>query len=169
MKEEQCILLTNWWNKLYPLRRKFVSETLLNGFEKEDIEQECFLQLHKALERYDPHLGVPFESYYKVVLYGWRANQNRSKINREIACEEEAFFFVKDERTDIERDVERKVLGEEAISLIEQLEETERGIIKAYYLQNKKMKEIAKSYGIAYKTVEAKKKKALGKLRAMMA
>lgn len=169
MKEEQCILLAYWWDKLYPLRRKFVSETLLNGFEKDDIEQECFLQLHKAMERYDPHLGVPFESYYKVVLHGWRANQNRNKVNREIAFEEEAFFFVKDERTDIERDVERKLLVEEVMDLIEQLEEKEQGIIKAYYLQNKKIKEIAEAYGIAYKTVEAKKKRALNRLSVMMA
>lgn len=168
MKEEQGILLAYWWDKLYPLRRKFVGETLLKGFEKEDIEQECFLQLHKAIERYNPHMGVPFESYYKVILHGWRANQNRSKINREIAFEEEEFFFMKDERTDIERDVEKKLLVEEVMHLIEQLEEKERGIIKAYYLQHKKIKEIATQYGIAYKTVEAKKKKALSRLRAMV-
>lgn len=169
MKEEQCILLTYWWDKLYPLRRKFVGETLLNGFGKDDIEQECFLQLHKAIERYDPHLGVSFESYYKVVLHGWRANQNRNKINREIAFEPEAFCLVKDERTDIERDVERKVLIEEVMHLIKQLDEKEEGIIRAYYLQNKKIKEIAEEYGIAYKTVEARKKKALDRLSVMMA
>jgi len=168
MREEQCIVLTYWWDKLYPLRRKFVSETLLNGLEKEDIEQECFLQLHKAVERYNPHLGVPFESYYKVVLHGWRANQNRNKRNREIPVEEEVFFFIKDERTDIERDVETKLLREEIMYLIEQLEEKEQGIIRAFYLQNKKIKEIAEEYGIAYKTVEAKKKKALKKLSVMM-
>ena len=168
MREEQCIVLTYWWDKLYPLRRKFVSETLLNGLEKEDIEQECFLQLHKAVERYNPHLGVPFESYYKVVLHGWRANQNRNKRNREIPVEEEVFFFIKDERTDIERDVETKLLREEIMYLIEQLEEKEQGIIRAFYLENKKIKEIAEEYGIAYKTVEAKKKKALKKLSVMM-
>ena len=168
MREEQCIVLTYWWDKLYPLRRKFVSETLLNGLEKEDIEQECFLQLHKAVERYNPHLGVPFESYYKVVLHGWRANQNRNKRNREIPVEEEVFFFIKDERTDIERDVETKLLREEIMYLIEQLEEKEQGIIRAFYFQNKKIKEIAEEYGIAYKTVEAKKKKALKKLSVMM-
>ncbi len=169
MKEEQCILLAYWWDKLYPLRRKFVSETLLNGFEKEDIEQECFLQLHKAMERYNPHLGVPFESYYKVVLHGWRANQNQNKRNREIAVGEEAFFFLKDERTDIEREVEKKLLMKEAVALINELEEKEQGIITAFYLQNKKIKEIAEEYGMAYKTVEAKKKKALSQLGMMMA
>ena len=35
--------------------------------------------------------------------------------------------------------------------------------------QDKKIKEIAEAYGIAYKTVEAKKKKALKRLSAMMA
>ena len=169
MKEEQCILLTYWWDKLYPLRRKFVSETLLNGLEKEDIEQECFLQLHKAMERYNPHLGVPFESYYKVVLHGWRANQNQNRRNREIPVGEEVFFFLKDDGADIEREVERKLLGKEAVEVIKQLEEKEQGIIRAYYLQDKKIKEIAEAYGIAYKTVEAKKKKALKRLSAMMA
>lgn len=168
MKEEQGILLAYWWDKLYPLRRKFVGETLLKGFEKEDIEQECFLQLHKAIERYNPHMGVPFESYYKVILHGWRANQNKSKINREVVFEEEAFFFMKDERTDIERDVEMKLLVEEVMELIEQLEDKERGIIKGYYLQGKKIKEIANQYEMGYKTVEARKKKALSILREMI-
>lgn len=165
MEKEQSILIAYWWDKLYPLRRKFVRETILQGLEKDDLEQECFIQLQKALERYRPDTGVPFESYYKVVLTGWRANQNRVKARMELAFGEDEMFFLQDDRVDIEKDVERKMLLEEVFDGIEQLEEKESAIIKAYYLQNMKIAEIASHFQMPLKTVEGKKRRALKKLR----
>ena len=164
MKEERCILLTTWWEKLAPLRRKFISETYIGGFEKSDIEQECFLLLHKALQRYDPQIGVPFECYYKVVLNGCRANETRKKVNTEVAYEEESFFFLIDEEVNIERDVERKMIEEEITRLIALLDEKEKEVIEAYYFQNKTIKEIADLEGSTYKAVECRKRRALLKM-----
>ncbi len=168
MKEEQAILLANWWEKLRPLRRKFVRQTILGGLEPEDIEQECYLQLQKAIEQYNPHLGVPFESYYKIKIYGWRANQNRQKGRWEITLEEETLSSIIDERENVEKEVETQILVEEVLGKIELLEERSKVIIIGYYLQNKKLCEIAKELGLAYKTVEAKKSQALKQLRKML-
>lgn len=168
MGEEQAILLAVWWDKLRPLRRKFVRETFLSGLENEDIEQECYLQLQKAIERYNPDRGVPFESYYKIMIYGWRANQNRHKSRREVILEEENLFFLQDERADVEKEVETRLLIEEVVEKIELLDEKERKIIKAYYFQHTKLMDIACELGLAYKTVEAKKQQALRKLRDML-
>ena len=167
MKKEQGVI-TYWWEKLYPLRRKFVRETIISGMEKEDLEQECFIQLQQALERYKPELGVPFESYYKVRLYGWRANQNRVRARTELAFGEESLFFLVDERVHIEEDVEIKVLMEEVYRYLEELEEKEKFIIKAYYLQHKKLVEIASILNMPIKTVEGKKKRALDRIRKLI-
>ena len=168
MREEQSILLIYWWEKLAPLRRKFVRETLLSGLDKEDLEQECFLQLHKAIERYMPEMGVPFESYYKIMLYGWRANQNRVKARMELAFGVDETFILSDERVNIEKDIETKILVQEVFGKLEALESVEREIIKAYYLQRKKLAQVATELGIPFKTVEFKKRKALGKLKALL-
>lgn len=164
MDKEQKLLIMAWWEKLGPLVRKFSRETHLLGVDKDDIKQECFLQLEKALENYDESYGVPFESYYKIVLSGWRSNQNKVKRD-EVAFEEEQFLSLKDERTDIQAEVERKVLIEKSLTYIEVLEAMDRQIIKAFYLENKKLGEIALEIGLGRKAVEARKKKALNQLR----
>lgn len=51
MNKEQGVI-AYWWDKLYPLRCKFVRETILNGMDKDDLEQECYLQLLSALESF---------------------------------------------------------------------------------------------------------------------
>ena len=168
MQKERCTLLTFWWDKLSPLRKRFINETYIGGFEKEDIEQECFLLLHKALEQYDPQLGVPFESYYRVVLYGWRSNERRRRGNTEIACEEEVFGFLVDERVNVERDVERKLVEEDVRRFIKGLDEKEKEVIMAYYFQHKTMKEIAEAKNVSYRTIEGRKKRALYKLGELL-
>lgn len=167
MNKEQG-LITYWWDKLYPLRRKFVRETIINGMEKEDLEQECYIQLERALERYKPELGVPFESYFKVRLYGWRANQNRVKARTELAFGEESLFFLIDERVHIEEDAIIKDLIQEVYRILEALDEKDQFIIKAYYLQHKKLGDIADILGMSIKGVEGRKKKALNKIRVLM-
>ena len=166
--EEQSTLVAYWWDKLQLLRRKFVRETHLGGLDQDDLEQECFIQLQKALERYRPEMGVPFECYYKVVLRGWRANQNRVRARMELALGEDDLFLIEDERVHIEQDVELKMLLEEVESKINELEEEERKIIVAYYLEDRKLADIASMLGRTYKSVEHRKNIALKKLRNIL-
>ena len=168
MKEELRLLVAYWWEKMYPLRRKFVKETLLNGLEEEDLEQECFLQLCKALEQYDSERGVPFESYYKVVLHGWRSNQNQVKARKELAFGEDEMFFLTDERVNVEHDVETKILIEEVLESLSRFDEKERRIIEAFYFEHKKLIDIADELAISIKTAERKKRQTLSKLRAIL-
>ncbi|MBE6023245.1 MAG: sigma-70 family RNA polymerase sigma factor [Cellulosilyticum sp.] len=168
MKEEQWILVTSWWNKLSPFWRKFVRETHLEGMEKEDIEQECFLQLLRALEKFKPEMGVPFWSYYKIMMYGWRANQNRVKARMELAFGEDEMFFLADDRVNIEKDAERKWLIEEVLRKIDTLDELEKEIISAYYFQNKKLTQIASHLHMPLKNIEYRKRKALHMLKEQL-
>lgn len=165
MDREQRSLIDCWWEKLQPLVRRFAKETIISGFEEEDIRQECFLQLHKALQRYDEESGISFAYYYKVVLCGWRANENKKNRGCEISYDEEILVFLIDnERTDVEYDIERKMLLEEVEKLIQSLDHRERQIILAYYFENKKLKDIAVELGLSYKKTQRIKEKAIHKL-----
>lgn len=143
-------------------------ETILYGYDKDDLNQECFLQLQKAVERYNPEMGVPFESYFYIVLRGWRANQNRVKTKMELVFGEDEPFFLQDERVDIEKDVERKLRMEEVCRSLEKLKEEERKIIEAFYFQNMKIPQIAKILNLPVRTVQYKKRHALGELRKIL-
>ena len=163
MTEEQRELSYVWWEKMTPLIRKFVRETVLYGFDKDDLKQECYMQLQKALERYDERFGVPFESFYKITLYGWRSNENR-KSRRRLLEEKRLMGDTIDERISIEKEVENKLLWEIALGELEKLSEVEQYVIKAYYLEGKKLIDIAISLGVNYKTIESRKGVALRKL-----
>ena len=97
-----------------------------------------------------------------------RANQNRVKARMELAFGEEEMLSKADENVDVERNVERKILSEEVCRKINELEEIERKIIEAYYLQNRKMIEIANELVMPLKTVEYRKRKALNTLRSTL-
>ena len=168
MNEERKSLIAYWWDKLYPLRRKFVRQTHLDGLDKGDLEQECFMLLIKAVERYNPEMGVPFESYYKVILYGWRANQNRVRARTKLAFGEDEFASLQDERIDIEKDVERKMLYEEVCQKLYELDEGERRLIEAFYFKGKRMSEIAKALAVTERTAFNRKDRALNKLKRLM-
>ena len=165
MNREQRSLIDCWWEKLQPLVRKFIKETFISGYDEEDIRQECFLQLHKALQRYDEGSGISFAYYYKVVLCGWRANENKKNRGCEISYDEEILvFLIENDRTNIEYDIERKMLLEEIKELMGTLEDREKQIILAYYLENKKLKDIAVELGFSYKKTQHIKERAIHKL-----
>ena len=153
-----------WWEKMKPLVNKFVRETILSGFEKEDLRQECYMIINKAVVKYDKEWGVPFESYYKIMLYGWRSNQNK-KRKLIFLGEESALYEEKDTSIDIEKDVEGRMLWEEVIAKIDKLEEIEKEIILGYYLENKSIAEIASKLGVTYKNIEYRKGAILKKVK----
>lgn len=168
MEQEQMLLTQMWWEKLQPLVRKFTRETLLIGLEDQDIRQECFLLLQKALCQYKEEMGISFAYYYKVVLSGWRANRNKKNKHYELNYQAEQLLFIKDERVDVAREVEQHLEDEALKEAIEHLQALEQQIIRAYYLENKRLKDIALEIGMPYKTIEYKKKGALRKLKEQL-
>ncbi len=166
MTEEERELSYRWWQKLGPLQKKFVRETLLWGYEKEDLEQECYLLLVKCLTRFKEDLGVPFESYYKIQLYGWRANENRKKkeyvgLNEEV---NKAILEKPDEEVDIEGSVTTKLWIVALLQELEPLDQVERAIVKGHYLEGKNLKDLARLLKVSYSTIKNKKGKIAKKL-----
>lgn len=165
MKDEGNVLLGIWWERLLPLTRKFVRETMLKGLDKDDLHQECYLQLKKVIERYDPSLGVPLPSYYKRIIYGWRANQNKKAWNSRVILQDELLAFMEDSRADVEEEVQTKLLMEKVYAALNQMDEKVKAIIILYYIEEKSLKEIGESLALSYKAVENRKSKGLKVLR----
>jgi RNA polymerase sigma factor (sigma-70 family) len=132
--------------------------------------QECYLQLLKCLEKFDSSLEVPFESYYKIQLYGWRANQNRKK--REfLSLQQESNDEITqqiDEEADTQKQVESKCFYEAVVRELRRMQLTEQTLVIGYYLQNRSLKGLAKVMGIHYKTAEFRKSKALKQLKILL-
>lgn len=167
MNKEMQDLSYEWWVKLTPLWKKFARETHLCGYDNEDLVQECYLQLVNCLEKFNEHLGVPFESYYKIQLYGWRANQNRKK--REVLSLNEEDYQQLLEKPDsemsVEKQVENQLLFQIVIRELSAMQPMDQAIIMAYYVQNKPLKAIAKRLDIKYKAAEFRKGKMIKILR----
>lgn len=170
MNQQLIDLSYEWWIKLTPLCRKFARETYICGLSQEDLMQECYLQLVKCLERFDSSLSVPFESYYKIQLYGWRANQNRKK--REIlSFGDEMYDAVArqpDESVNIEKEIGEKLLIEAVAWELSHMKSEERDVVTGYYVERKSLKQIAKELDIKYKTAEFRKSQAIKKLKSLM-
>jgi len=170
MNKEMQDLSYEWWVKLTPLWKKFARETRLCGYDKEDLVQECYLQLIHCLEKFDGNLGVPFESYFKIQLYGWRANQNRKK--REVLSISEEHYQQILEKPDsdmsVEKQVENQLLFEAVTRELAKMKSMDQVIITQYYVQNKPLKEIAKKLNINYKAAEFRKGKGIKRLRELI-
>lgn len=163
MEESLQVLSYEWWLKLAPLRNKFCRESKIRGYEKDDFAQESYFILVDCLRKFDPNFGVPFESYYKIQLYGWRSNENRKQRDALLTTngtevEQEDEFF------DLEGQSITAMLVEEVMEIIGGLTEEEQKLVVGYYLEDKQLKEIAEGLNLRYKTAEAKKRKALHKL-----
>lgn len=158
--------ITYWWEKLKPLRMSFCRETYLSGYDDDDLEQECYLILVKALIQYDVSQGVPFAYYYKLQLKGWRSNMNRktnSKFyahvgNGEVQEEE-------DEKTHIEEGVITGMMAQNVLIALQNLSILDQQIIVDYYIADKDIKAIAKKQGLTYKQIEYRKQKSIKQLR----
>lgn len=170
MDKELIDLSYEWWIRLTPLCKKFARDTYLLGYSQEDLMQECYLQLVKCLEKFDSSLGVPFESYYKIQLYGWRSNQNRKK--REFLSMEDdlggQMTQQPDEKVDIERRIQNKLFYEHIVKELGKMKSMERALVVGYYLEDKSLKELAKVLNIKYKTAEFQKSKGIKRLKALL-
>lgn len=166
MEQELRDLSREWWEKLRPLRRKFSRETILGGYDQNDLEQECYLLLLEALKKFDKSLGIPFERYYKTYLHGWRANQNRKCQRRQVVlADDEDLLDIEDERTNIMREVESDILFHQILECMTELKELEQQLIISYYLQNKKLSQVAIELGLTYRAAEYRKEEVLKKIR----
>lgn len=137
--------------------------------DKEELEQEAFICLLNAVERFDISLGYQFSTF--AIKYIKSASRRRLNYNTLDSLDdpienrddenEKKIDRVKDNRIDIERDTISKEFNN---NLKKILTYDEMKVIKNYYLYNKTFKEIAEMLGITYNQVTGLRSKAERKI-----
>lgn len=155
------------------------------GLEVEDLQQEAFLAIHKAIEGYDAEKGVTFLTYAgyhlkhaffsvtKMNYTGWQKNMARQALsldapaytdNEEISIAD-TFSSGEDVETLVLDKVYNEKLGRDLNSAIGELNPAWQEAIYAIYFYGLRPVELARRQGVARSVVGRKKKRALETLR----
>ena len=160
-KEEIYIL----WNKFAPLWKSWARKLSYVHGEVEDLYQESYLLLLGALQHYDEKKGVPFEAYYKMVLYRW-GKKYRNKMRAHLMEDQDLEWY--SDLTGTADDFVREVIQQEEHKRLEEgmkrLKPSECLVIRKSYFEEKLLGEIAMELGITVKAVAGRKERALKKL-----
>lgn len=160
-KEEIYIL----WNKFAPLWKSWARKLSYVDDEQEDLYQESYLLLLGALQHYDEKKGVPFEAYYKMVLYRW-GKKYRNKMRAHLMEDQDLEWY--SDLTGTADDFVREVIQQEEHKRLEEgmkrLKPSECLVIRKFYFEEKLLGEIAMELGITVKAVAGRKERALKKL-----
>lgn len=161
-KEEIYIL----WNKFAPLWKSWARKLSYVHGEVEDLYQESYLLLLGALQHYDDKKGVPFEAYYKMVLYRW--GKRYSTRQKATLMEDQDLEWSSDDIGSSFIDMSKELIHKEDLrrlmEVLELLSPLEQIIIRRFYFEEKTLKEISIELGLALKNVATRKGRALKKL-----
>lgn len=151
------------------LCRKTVRAYGWEGVSKEDLFQECVLELCRCVRDFDPDRGVAFPAYVQRALkyrvYGAQRKWLKGQVDSLDAGEDfqEALLDPFDLEEAVCREEEKRRLDFYLGSLSPRQEE----VLRLYYYENLSLSEIAGFLGLAYKTVENTKAAGLRNLRRL--
>ena len=155
------------WLKLEPLCLSWASKLKNIDYDQEDLYQESYMILLKALETYERGSNIYFEAYFKFLLYRWGRNYRRKRHTLMMYEKDKENFW--ENLIDEEKGIDEQLIDKQQIELIrsglETLSREEYNLLMDYYVKGLKIKEISSVYGIGYKALESKKRRALKKIK----
>lgn len=168
-EEEALIELTF---RLQPLIISSIRKYYNKQKEMDDLIQEGRLLVLESVKDYREDYSVPFLGYIKSRLKFLYLGKNRMKkelsLNIPIGEEGEEHINMLEDGLLLEEDYIKKEGKSEVLLRLELLSTRERQVVEGYYFMNLSISEIAKSYGIKYRTVINTKKRALDRLKREM-
>ena len=156
------------YEKFRPLIVNLCKKSFIEGYTFEDIYQECYLALSKAVSYYN----VDKHRFFGYALTAIK-NQINYKIRRSIP-EKAANFYVDDfefvEQTthDLVEDIILKSDYDTLLKSLKNLDEKEQRLIKQCFFRNKSYRQYAKEVHLTYSQVMFIKRKALTKLQKQL-
>lgn len=158
------------WQILEPLRNYWVSYTRVEHWTRDDLQQQSYIVLIEALQRYDYDKGMSFEGYYKTRLRVWKDKQGRRKTceSSNVESVERAMLSHCEGSEDQIAEVENKIIIESILKKIYELEESERDFIIDSVIYEKKTPELMQKYGGKSSAIRSKKKRIMDKLKQKM-
>lgn len=146
-----------------PFIKKLSKNTFIKGYDRYDIENECYSYLLRALEKYDI-------SRHKFVAYCTNTIKNNINylIKKSITNSSENVLLIDDISCADEENIDDNLLKDDEIKeikkCIDNLTETEYELYKFIFIDNKKLKEYAYLNNILYHTAYSRKKAILNKI-----
>lgn len=132
----------------------------------DDLVQEGKKEVIRAIRDFDEEKGVHFPAFLKSRLKYFYMNQERKERTMEVQTEDiNTMAEVIPFDSNIEEDVEKKLVIAHLMNEIDKLPEVERRIIQLYYFQNYRYGKIAEILGIKVQSVMNGKSRAIKKLR----
>ncbi|HHV38341.1 MAG TPA: sigma-70 family RNA polymerase sigma factor [Tepidimicrobium sp.] len=135
----------------------------------DDLIQEGYEVILKAMEDYDPDRGVYFLGYVKAMLKYRYIGKHRERqlysLNLEVDDSGRELVDLIQGKEDPTSDVLDKEVREKLFCALGHLAPRQREVIIYFYIHDLSMREIAKRLGIAYRTVVNTKARAIEKLR----
>lgn len=140
----------------------------------DDLIQEGYEIILRAIEDYDPHRKVNFLGYVKVLLKYHYLDKHKEKQIRSLNAEidekgtEIMDLIQGDEGEDpMSKAIDRE-WKEELLGVLDYLTKRQRDIVVYFYIDKLSIKEISHRLGISYRTVVNTKTVAIKKLRKRM-
>ena len=160
-------------NTFKPFIINLCKKTFLNGYEFEDIQNECYKSLFKALNKYNPE-KQRFVAYAAISIKNSIANLIRTS-NRRDKTDSKSILTLSDSlENTLAYDLEfvEDMLFKEVMSLkvrevIERLATEEKELIKYVYLKNRTLKEYSKQAEISYSKAVRVRNRTFEKLRVI--
>lgn len=167
--KEHSVYTYELWKQFEPLCFKWAHKLKEVDYSVEDLMQESYLILCRAVETYQPAKQTSFSAYYKLMLYRWGGNY-RSKKREMLIIEEKEDFW--DKIQDEGAGVEAQILQQEMIRVIEEalhrLSEKEQSLLLKLYSEEKSLSDLALEEGLSYKALTSKKYYLLKKLKKIL-
>lgn len=158
--------------RLRPLVLSSIRKNYNRQDEMDDLVQEGYLLILESIPDYRKDYSVPFLGFIKSRLRFHYLGKNR--IRRELSLNtvcgeggEEHLDLLEDDYS-MEGSYLDKEARERLLYAMEALTKRERQVVEGYYFHSRSIGEIAKSYGITYRTVINTKKRALERLKGEM-
>lgn len=158
-------------NDLNPLIIATIKRCYYKPHEFDDLIQEGRVLVLECIENYDETKGVYFLGYVKTMLRYYYLNKHKQKtslsLNEKVGedQEEELIDLLESDSEDAIDQMIESYEREALTKAIDSLTQRQRDIIIDFYFENLPIPQIAKKYGIAYRTVVNTKTAALKKMK----
>lgn len=156
------------YEKFRPFIINLCKKSFIDGYTFEDIYQECYLALSKAVKYYnvDKHrfFGYALTAIKNQVNYKIR----RSVPEKESNCYVDNFEFVEQTTHDLVEDIILKADYDVLLKSLKNLDEKEQHLIRQCFFKNKSYRQYANEVHLTYSQVMFIKRKALTKLQKQL-
>lgn len=155
------------WEIFEPLRSNWARQTSLEVWSREDLQQQSYLILVDALQRYDASLGMGFAGYYKTRLSVWRSKQGKRKrceSSNVVGVELEMYEHSEGSMRNLLA-VEDRLFLQDVVGWMKTLGNAERAFFIDSILQQVETPVLMQKYGLKAGSVRSKKKRLRDQLK----